>query len=67
MDQRNGRKERKERTEEKNGLEQGKKVGIKQNQQEVAKKLIKMKLSINQIIDVTGLTKEEVEKLKKVL
>ena len=40
----------------KNGKEEGK--------EEIAKKLIKMGMEINQIAKITGLSKEKIEKLK---
>lgn len=50
------------------GLEDGKiygiDLGIKQEKLEVAKKLLEMKLSIEQIIKATELTKEEIENLR---
>ena len=44
---------------EEKGIEQGR----YENKIEVAKKLKTMKLDINQIIEVTGLSKEEIESL----
>ena len=41
----------------------GFKEGIKKGKNEIAKKLLKMGLSIEQIIEATGLTKEELEKM----
>ena len=43
------------------GIEQG----IMQEKQQVAKKLLEMNLPLKQIIEVTGLSKEEIEKIKK--
>lgn len=43
------------------GIEQG----IKQEKMQIAQKLLKMKMPIRQIMDATGLTKEEIEKLKE--
>ena len=40
-----------------------KKNGEKKKSIEIAKKLLKMKISVEQIIEATGLTKEEIEKL----
>ena len=56
----------------KEGIEQGKKEGIEQGKKEAqketriatAKKLLKLKMPIEQIIEVTELTKEEILKLK---
>ena len=47
------------------GIEKGIKTGIEKGKIEVAKNLIKMGLTIDQIIDGTGLKKEEIEKLRK--
>lgn len=38
--------------------------GIKQNMEIVAKKSLKLKIPIEQISQITGLSKEEIEKLK---
>ena len=48
-----GKEERKERTERKNGIKQ------------TAKKLIKMKIPVEQVIEATGLTREEIENIRK--
>ena len=48
----------------KKGIEQGKREGLKQNKIETAKKLLKLKMPIEQIVEVTELTKEEILKLK---
>jgi len=45
------------------GFKEGEKSGIKKGKNEIAKKLLKMGLSIEQIIEATGLTKEELEKI----
>ena len=45
------------------GIEQGKREGLKQSKIETAKKLLKLKMPIEQIIEITELTKEEIEKL----
>jgi len=47
------------------GLEKGMELGAKNRALEVARKLIKLNLSIDQITDTTGLTKKEVTKLAK--
>lgn len=47
------------------GLKQGKEEGLKQGKEEVAKKLLEMNLPLKQIIEVTGLSKEEIEKITK--
>ena len=46
------------------GHEQGIKQGIKQNNIDVAKKMLDKKLDITTIEEITGLTKEEIMKLK---
>lgn len=46
------------------GIEQGIKQGIKQNNIDVAKKMLDKKLDITTIEEITGLTKEEIMKLK---
>ena len=50
------------------GLEQGKKEGIEQGkaeqQKEIAKKMLDKNIPIDTIVEVTGLSKEEIEKLK---
>ena len=45
------------------GLEQGRAEGISQNNKEIAKKMKDEKIDISIIIKITGLTKEEIEKL----
>ena len=45
------------------GLEQGRAEGIIQTNKEIAKKLKEKGLSIDFIIEITNLTKEEIEKL----
>jgi predicted transposase/invertase (TIGR01784 family) len=47
------------------GMEKGIEVGAKQGKIEVAKRLIKMGLSMEQIVDATGLPKKEIEKIAK--
>ncbi len=49
----------------KEGTEQGLKQGIKQAKIETAKNLIKMGLSVEEIVKATGLGKEEILKIKK--
>ena len=46
------------------GLKQGKEEGLKQGKEEIAKKLLEMNLPLKQIIEVTGLSKEELERIK---
>ena len=40
------------------------KNGKKENKIEIAKKLLNMQMSLEQIMEITELTKEEIEKLK---
>ncbi len=47
------------------GYDKGLKAGIEQNKKDILKKLVKTNLSIEQIIEITGFTAEEIEKLKK--
>ncbi|WP_257490761.1 Rpn family recombination-promoting nuclease/putative transposase [Anaerosalibacter massiliensis] len=51
------------------GRQEGKQEGIQEGRQEekieVAKKLIKMGLTIDKVIDATGLKKEEIEEIRK--
>ncbi len=47
----------------KRGRKEGEKIGIKKEKREIAKKMLKQKIDIQIIIDVTGLTREEIEKL----
>ena len=47
------------------GREEGKKEGEKQKQIEIAKKLLQRNMSIEDIKEITGLTEEEVNKLKQ--
>ena len=46
-----------------NGRKEGKKEGIKENSIEIAKKLLKTGMDIEQIKDITNLTKEELDKI----
>ena len=46
------------------GKEEGREEGIKRNKIETAKKMLAKNISIEIIMDVTELTKEEIEKLK---
>ncbi len=45
------------------GLEEGRAEGERNKQTEIARKLLKLKMPIEQIIEVTELTKEEIEKI----
>ena len=49
------------------GINQGIEQGVNQEKKEIAKRLLKMKMSINQIMEVTGLTKEDVERINNKL
>ncbi|MBO4816233.1 MAG: Rpn family recombination-promoting nuclease/putative transposase [Clostridia bacterium] len=49
----------------KEGIEQGLEKGIEQNKKDILEKLLKTDLSIEQIMEITGFTAEEIEKLKK--
>ena len=49
-----------------NGEKRGLEEGQKQKQIEIAKKMIEKNIPIEEIIDLTGLTKEEIEKIKEV-
>ena len=46
------------------GIEQGLEAGKEEEKIEIAKNLIELNISIDDIIKATGLTKEEIEKLK---
>ena len=48
----------------KEGVKQGIKEGSKQTQNEIAKNLLQAKVSEEIIIETTGITKEELDKLK---
>ena len=50
---------------ENKGYEQGIQEGIKSEKIEIAKKLIKMNMSLEDIKKITNLSKEEIEKLKE--
>ena len=47
------------------GIEQGIEQGVEQNKNEIAKKLLNMNMSIEDISKATNLSIEEIEKLKK--
>lgn len=51
------------------GLKQGHEEGLKQGQEkekiETAKKLLKLKMTTEEIADITGLNKQKIEKIKK--
>ena len=46
------------------GIREGKELGIKENKREIAKKMLSKGIKIKEVIELTGLTKEEIEKLK---
>jgi predicted transposase/invertase (TIGR01784 family) len=45
------------------GLAEGKAEGIRENQLSTARKLLKLGMTIEEISEITGLTKEEISKL----
>ena len=47
------------------GIQQGLEKGIEQNKKDILEKLLKTDLSIEQIMEITGFTAEEIETLKK--
>ena len=47
------------------GIEQGKSLGIKEQSIKIARKMLEENLDIEIIVKTTGLTKEEIEKLKE--
>ena len=47
------------------GMEKGMELGAKNRALEVARKLIKMNLNLDQIVESTGLSKKEIAKLIK--
>lgn len=46
------------------GMKEGEKIGLEKKQKEIAKNLLKNNVDIDIIVNSTGLTKEEIEKLK---
>ena len=46
------------------GIREGKELGIKENKREIAKKMLSKGIKIKEVIELTGLTKEEIEELK---
>lgn len=46
------------------GKEEGKKEGIQQRNIEIARNMLKKDININDIIEITGLTKDQIEELK---
>ena len=49
------------------GMERGMEVGAKQRATNVARKLLKMNMTIEQVAEATDLAKKEVEEIKKEL
>lgn len=49
------------------GMREGMEQGIKKNKIETAKKLLKRKMPIGQIVEITELTEEEIKKIEKEL
>jgi len=47
------------------GIKEGIKKGIEEQQEKVAQKLLEINMEIGQIAEITGLAKEEIEKLKE--
>ena len=47
------------------GIQQGLEEGIEQTKKNMLEKLLKTDLSIEQIMEITGFTDEEIEKIKK--
>ena len=45
------------------GIEEGKNAGIKETKLEIAKNMLKKKMSIEDISEITDLTKEDIQKL----
>ena len=50
---------------ERRGEERGKEKGKEESKIEIAKKLLNMNMTVEDIVEATGLTVEEVEKLKE--
>ena len=50
--------------QKKAGIEEGKNAGIKETKLEIAKNMLKKKMSIEDISEVTGLTKADIKNLK---
>ena len=47
------------------GLEKGRAIGEKSKQIEIARKLLERNISLEEIQEITSLTKEEIEKIEK--
>ena len=48
----------------KEGIKQGKKAGAKETKKETATKMLKEKMPLELIVKITGLTKEEINKIR---
>ena len=46
------------------GIEEGVEIGKNESMKETAKKMLAKKMPIDVIIEITGLTKEEIKKIK---
>ena len=46
------------------GIREGKELGIKENKREIALKLLSKNMKTEEVAELTGMTKEEIEKLK---
>ena len=51
------------RTAEEKGLKKGLEEGIKSGKKEIAKKMLQKNIALETIIEITGLTEEEIEKI----
>ena len=49
----------------KKGLEEGEKKGAEKSQREIAQKLLKLKIPLEKVIEATGISKEELEKMNR--
>lgn len=49
----------------KQGLEQGIERGVHENKKQMTKRMLRKNMKIEDIMDITGLTKEEIEKISK--
>ena len=54
-----------ERKGKEEGIKQGKEAGEKKKQKEIAQKMLDMGMEISNIIEATGLSKEEIEELER--
>ena len=51
--------------ERREGREEGERIGEKRGRQEIARKMVEMKMALDIIAKATGLTEQELEALKK--